>query len=316
MKKVIIAGGSGFLGTHLTQKLKSKSYIVSIVSRNPDKARESLPIADEFLYWDGKSLGEWTNALENSHAIINLTGASIAGHRWSDKYKKIIIESRIKPTKILAEAILKSDNPPKVFISNSAVGIYGSRGDEILSEESALGNDFLARLCNEWEKEALKAKSTTRVITPRIGVVLDKNGGALKKMLTPYKFFIGGPIGSGKQWMPWIHIEDLIDMFIWAIENQNVEGALNFVSPNPVIMNEFAKTLAKVLNRPSFFKVPSFIIKAIFGESASVILGSSRVISDKTTQLGYKFKFDRLELAFRDILKRNLTPGPLRRRGE
>jgi len=302
MKKVCIAGATGLIGQNLVKFLTDNDYHVISIARNLKKSRKILPYAKEHILFDASSK-EFLNAVENSYAIINLSGASIAGKRWSKSYKKIILDSRVKTTKIFSEAINKSANPPRVFINSSAVGIYEEEADKFITEKSQTGNDFLANVCKQWEAEAFKSWEKCRVVTARTGIVLDKNGGALAKMLLPFKLFIGGPLGSGNQWMPWIHVEDTVRLFQLIIENDRISGPVNFTAPNPVQMKNFSETLGKVLKRPSFFKVPAVLLKLAMGKSSVIVLHGQRAIPQKAIEYGFEFKYKNLQATLIALLK-------------
>lgn len=299
MKKVCISGATGLIGKKLVKLLAENDYYIVSLTRDINKSKKILPEAKE--HFDFKS-NDFQTAIETSYAIINLSGASIAGKRWSKSYKKIILESRTKTTKFLVDAVEKCTNPPKIFINASAVGIYKNLGDNSITEQSPKADDFLATVCKKWEEEAFKLWDKCRVVTARTGIVLDKKDGALAKILLPFKLFIGGPLGSGKQWMPWIHIEDTIQLYKWVLENEDIKGPINFTAPNPVQMKEFAKTIAKVLKRPSAFKVPSFLLKILLGESAVIVLDGQRATPQKAIENGFKFKYSKLEDALKSIL--------------
>lgn len=289
-KRVYIAGGSGLIGSHLIKKLENLNYQVFILSRSPGEKTIVYPEKEE----------ELAKIIDGAAAVINFAGASIVGKRWNEEYKKILYDSRIKTTRYLVNAINLTENKP-FFISNSAVGYYGDRGNKSLDEDAKPEKGFIANLCIDWEEEALKAN--TKTFIPRIGIVLTTEGGALKEMLTPFKFFVGGPLSDGKQWFPWIHIDDLTSMFIYALEN-NLEGVANAVSPNPVQMNEFSQTLGTVMNRPSIFRVPAFVLKIVLGESAQEVLRSQKVKPQFILNTDFEYKFKTLELALKNLLKK------------
>jgi len=302
MKKVCIAGATGFIGGNLVKFLSESDYHIISLTRNVKKSEKLLKQANEHILFDATS-DDFNNAIENSYAVINLSGASIGGKRWTKKTKKAILESRINSTQAISNAINKTINPPKVFINASAVGIYNDEADYFITEKSQNGNGFLANVCKQWEAEAFKTWDKCRVVTARMGIILDKKGGALAKMLLPYKLFIGGPLGSGRQWMPWTHIEDTVRLFKWAMEKESISGPVNFSSPNPVQMGTFAKTLGKILKRPAFFKVPSFLLKILLGESSVIVLTGQRAIPQKALENGFQFKHDNLEKALFSIFR-------------
>lgn len=299
-RKIVISGGTGAVGSALTALLIKNGYEVHILTRNSTKYTNSQNIIYHTV--NTSNVQDTIKIFEGSYSVVNLAGAGVADKRWSESYKNEIYNSRIIMTKHLVDSVNGMENPPHSFISASAIGIYGDRGDERLNEHSHIADSFLAKVCRDWEAEADKVKSNVRVVKGRIGIVLDKKTGALPKLALPVKLFVGGPIGSGKQWMSWIHIEDLAEMFLWAIENDETEGIYNFVSPNAVTMKEFASTLAKVLHRPAIFKVPAIVIKLILGESSAVVLASQQVHPTESMHLGFKFKYENLKDALDNIL--------------
>ncbi len=296
-KKVIVSGGTGLIGSRIAEMLKMRGYGVCILSRNPGKAKQEVPVADEYYDID-KDL---TPVIDGSFGMINLAGASLVGKRWTDEYKKLILDSRVETTNKIVEAIKNSENKPEVLISASAVGYYGNR-NRTITEDLPPGDEFLAEVCVKWEEAAKKAEDFTCVIRCRLSAVLDKNEGALAKMLTPFKFFIGGPIGDGRQWFPWLHLEDAAGIFVWALENEVPAGAYNCTAPDLVRMNEFAKTLGRVLSRPAIFTVPEFAVKIVMGEAAVSVLVSQKIPPNKLSEAGYKHQHPELEPALRDLL--------------
>ncbi len=295
-KKVVITGATGFIGKKIVQKLIERGDEATIFTRSIEKAKQFIPNEAEFVEWDYK-LNDWRSYLEGKDAVIHLAGENVMAKRWNDAHKKNILSSRVNSTRQLVNAIGTLNNKPKVFISASAVGYYGN-SEEPVTEESKPGNDFLAQVVKAWEREAAEVEQKgVRRISIRIGIVLDKNEGALARMITPFKFFIGGPLGTGWQWFPWIHIDDVVGLFLFALDNEKVYGALNAASPNPVRMNEFASTLGAVMKRPSFFKVPSLVLRLVLGEGAEVVLGGAMVKPKRVELLGYKFKYELLEHA-------------------
>ncbi len=302
-KRIIITGATGLIGQHLFKKLTEKEYEIIILSTDTTKSMQLFPEAYEHISWNVLLTDNFLKSLENIYAVIHLAGASISGKRWSNKYKKIILNSRVYTTRKLLNAIKECNEKPEVLISSSAIGYYGSSLTDEFDESSEAGKGFLADVCKQWETEAAKAIDLKmRYVGIRTGIVLANDGGALSKMILPYKLFIGGPIGSGKQWMSWIHIEDLINIYIEALENTELSGAINATSPNPVIMNEFAKVVGKVLNRPAYFKVPSFLMKILLGEASSIILEGQKVLPLKIKTGNFHFRFPNLENAANDLL--------------
>lgn len=302
-KRIIITGATGLIGKKLADALISRGDELIVFSRDTKKAKSISPTGVECVEWNYQRPDQWKSKLENADAVVHLAGINLFAKRWNEKFKKEVIDSRKVSTKNLVEAITSRANKPEVFISASGIGYYGDCGDKILNEDSPLGKDFLADICEVWESESRRTgEFGIRNVQIRTGLVLSTQDGALKKMLLPFKFFIGGPLGNGKQWASWLHIDDIVAIYLHAIDNQNISGAVNAASPNPVRMKEFAKTLAKILHRPSLFPVPKFALKIVVGEAAEVVTASQRVDVKKLLSSGYKFKFEMLEEALRDLL--------------
>jgi uncharacterized protein len=302
---ILISGGTGFIGRSLCIKLLDKKHEVIVLTRNKKKAELIFGREVNLVDYSEINVSHFENVKHfKTDCIINLSGETIGNHRWDKKTKEKIISSRVNSTKALVEFI-KNQTPedrPKVFINASAIGYYGSKQDEELKENTSSGNDFLSDVCRQWEAEALKAEALgVRVVTVRTGVVLGLEG-ALKKMLLPFRFFVGGPLGNGRQWMSWIHIKDLVNVYYYALTNDKIKGAVNATSPNQTTMNDFSKTLGKVMHRPSLFRVPAFVLRLIFGEMADVLLGSQKVIPEKLIKSGFEFEFPVLEDALKDII--------------
>jgi uncharacterized protein (TIGR01777 family) len=296
---LLIAGGSGFLGTALAKAFRAAGHRVLILTRRPQREGDVL--------WSTKPSDiSWRHALERSDALINLAGVSIAGTRWTDERKRALRASRMEATQALISAMASANRAPAVFISSSAVGIYGVHGDEVLTEESPAGNDFLASLCRDWETLAIEASSRSRVVLLRSGVVLGRDGGALPQLALPFRLFAGGPVGTGRQYLSWISLADWIGIVQWTLTRNHVSGPLNLTAPAPVTNAEFARTLGRVLGRPSFVPTPAFAVRFAFGELAdALILGGQRVVPTRVTALGYEFKHETLESALRDIYRRS-----------
>ncbi|MBI4429789.1 MAG: TIGR01777 family protein [Ignavibacteriales bacterium] len=304
--KIVITGGSGFLGTALVKRLTDTNHSLVILSRNPQKAKGKLPVNVHVDYWDAMTSGSWIQHVDGAEAIINLTGESLGGKRWTKKQKEILLSSRIQSTRGIVEALSNAKTKPKVLINQSAVGFYGDVPAGDVTESHPKGNDFLGDVASQWENEARKAEVLgIRVVTPRTGVVLDRKGGALPRLLLPFSMFVGGPLGSGMQWFPWIHLEDEIGALVFALENSKLSGPVNLTAPEPVTMKDFCSALGKAMHRPSWAPVPGFALKILVGEMAGpLLLGGQKVIPKKLQESGYVFKFPRLESALEDIMGR------------
>jgi uncharacterized protein len=298
--KIFVSGGTGFVGTALIRHLLDAGH--GVIATGTSSTYDSVDHKNFlFISADTTEKGLWQNSLADADALINLAGRTIF-NRWSARYKKEIYNSRILTTRNLVEAM--SDDKDVVLCSTSAVGYYGDRGEEILKEDAVPGNDFLATVSMDWEKEALLAeRKGARVAMMRFGVVLGKNGGALAKMIPAFKSFAGGPVGSGDQWFPWIHMDDLISAMVFILENQDIKGPVNFCAPNPVRNRDFAKALGKMLGRPSFMRTPSFMIRTLMGEMGTALLGSQRTVPDKLLKNGFEFQYPDVEDALHNLLK-------------
>ena len=299
--KVFVVGGTGFVGTALTGALVREGHTVTLMARHPKPNAIPNPQV-QFVAGDGTRAGKWQDVVAQHDWLINLAGVTVF-RRWNDAYKKLLYDSRILTTRHLVEAIPDDRGSVRCLINTSGAGFYGFRGDEELTEDAPPGNDFLSRLAQEWEAEAFKAQSKgVRVTVTRFGIVLGKHGGALQQMAMPFKFFLGGPVGNGKQWIPWIHIEDLCRAMIFVAENEDMSGPVNFCAPEPVRNRDLAKAIGKALHRPSFFPAPGFMIKLVLGEFGSVILEGQRAVPAALLKHGFVFKHPRIEDAVRDLL--------------
>jgi uncharacterized protein (TIGR01777 family) len=296
--QVLITGGTGLLGTALVKALRARGHHVTVLSRHPRKPGEAL--------WPPE--GDETTLLalvDGSAAVINLAGESIAGGRWTPARKEAIRASRVNMTRALSTAISNAPAPPPVFLSGSAVGFYGVRDSTPLDESSTRGTDFLADVCGEWEAAAWSASARSRVVLLRTGIVLDGRGGALPQLALPFKFGVGGPIGSGAQYMSWVHIQDWVSMALWALDSEGVNGPLNVTAPSPVTNAEFSRTLADELRRPGFMRAPAFAMRLLLGEMAdALILGGQRVLPRKAGAEGYTFRYAHLAPALHAIYGR------------
>lgn len=299
MKKIVVSGGTGFIGKALVQSLLEKGYIVHLLTRQDiPAARSNLKV----WQWDSKTVGDWLEAVDGAAGIINLAGASIA-ERWTPTYKNEIIRSRVRSTETLIAAIEKVSEKPKVLINASAVGYYGHVVGGDVTESHPHGTGFLADVGVAWEKSARKVEAfETRLVLLRIGVVLEKNGGMLEKMLPQYQMFLGGPLGSGDQWLSWIHRDDVIGIILFALENQNLSGAINVTAPHPVTVAEFGQALGRVLKRPSWLPAPAFALKMVLGEMSEMLLSGQKAIPQKVLNMGYSFIYPKIDVALQNIL--------------
>jgi len=299
--KVFITGGTGFVGTQITSRLIQDGHQVTILTRSLKGAKGSLPEIS-YLEGDPTKKGPWQEAIKTHDAVINLAGASIFS-KWTEEHKKAIRESRVNTTRNIVEGMPSHPERPFTLFSTSAVGYYGFCADEERTEESPPGNDFLARTAVEWEGEALKAREKgARVVITRFGIVMGEKGGALSQMIPLFKKYIGGPIGSGKQWFSWVHIKDLVEAFVFLIKHPEISGPVNVCSPNPVRNRDLAKALGKALHRPSFFPAPGFMVKLVLGEFGSVILEGQRVIPKRLLENGFVFRYPDIGKALQGIL--------------
>lgn len=297
--RALISGGSGLVGKRLTSLLKDNDFEVFTLSRKKSNSKN-------VIQWNPESEIENIEDYENFDVVIHLAGENVADSRWSEQKKRRILDSRVKGTKNLVDALLKTKNKPKTFISASAIGIYPESKEEAFSEDSPVGEGFLANICKAWEKASKKiSDNNIRLIHLRIGIVLDKNGGALGKMLLPFKLGVGGKIGDGSNYLSWISNEDVSRIILFLIQNEQLSGVFNVTAPNPVNNLEFTKCLAKVLNRPAIFPVPEFVLKFLFGEMAKyTILCSLNVVPKNLISAGFKFKHEDLTSALEFELKK------------
>ncbi len=319
--KIVIAGGSGFLGSPLAEVYAEEGHDVRVLTRGlpagesrhdpgtgvPGVSRvgwqpEALvPGTDGFA---AAQLPAWAHVIDGADAVINLAGESIAGGRWTPQRKALLRDSRIVSTRSLAAAINAVATPPRVFVSGSAVGFYGPSGDDPKTEDSPPGGDFLATLCVDWEGEARRAaRSETRVALLRTGIALEQSGGALAKMLTPFRLFVGGPMGSGRQYMSWIHRIDWLEMVRWIVDTPEVSGPVNATAPHPVNSREFARALGRALHRPALLPTPKLALKIALGEMAETLVTGQRAIPAKAKALKFHFRYPEIDQAFRGIFE-------------
>lgn len=306
--RAIITGATGFIGRRLLREIGEPI----VLSRNPEKVRRQLPGLEAYA-WDPISGPPPLGAFRGVEAVFHLAGEPVAEGRWTADKKRRIMDSRKLGTANLVKALEQLSERPPVLVSASAVGYYGSRGEETLDEQAAPGNDFLAQVCIEWEQAARQAASLgVRVVNPRTGIVLGAGGGALAKMLLPFKLGLGGRLADGKQWMPWIHLDDLAGLLMHAATHAEVSGPMNAVSPNPVTNRDFTRSLAAALHRPAFLPAPGAMLKLAVGEFAEVLLASQRVVPRVAEQSGYRFHYPELAAALEAILEKR-PPKPAER---
>ena len=303
--KIIVAGGTGFIGTALIQELVDSNHHVTLLTRNPHRIQRHSSGLVDVEQWDGVSVGAWALYIDGADAVINLTGESIGGKRWSSKQKEILTASRLNATNAIVEAIKRASKKPEVLISASAVGYYGNVDEGDVAEDYPAGGDFLATLCKRWEEAAMAAnKAGVRVVTPRIGVVLERDGGALKKMLLPFSMFVGGPLGTGKQWFPWVHRDDVIGVFLFALSERKLLGPLNVAAPEYVNMKQFCAEFGDAMHRPSWAPVPSVVLRTILGEMSTIVLTGQKVIPRKLLNMNYQFKYPKLVPALQAVIQK------------
>jgi len=302
--RVAVLGATGFIGRALVRTMLERGDDVLALSRRPEAARRVLGEQAKTARWTPEYDPAWGEQIEGYDGVVNLAGEPIFGHRWTQKQKRRILKSRTESAAGVVKAIRRADHRPDVLINASAIGYYGPRGDEEIDETAPPGEDFLAEVCRAGEEEAEDDDTeSVRTIRIRIGVVLGPGGGALSRMITPFKMFLGGPLGSGRQWVSWIHINDLVGIILWALENPRVEGPLNGTAPQPVTNREFARTLGRVLGRPSWVPTPGIALRLMIGEAADVILQGQRVLPRRVLEMGFRFRFASLAEALEDILK-------------
>lgn len=303
-KRIVVTGATGLIGQHLCKRLIEQQYEVIVFSREPTSACNIVPDATDYYSWlPNDQDGDWVNVLDGVYGVVHLAGAPVFGKRWSPAYKMSIRDSRVVGTRNLVNAMASVEHKPSVFVCGSAVGYYGFRDDTPLDESTPPGDDFLARVCVEWEQEGAKAEEAgIRTVLLRTGIVLDKREGALPQMLPPFRFFIGGPILPGSQWFSWVHIEDEVGIILLALDDERVSGPLNAVGPEPQTNRDFSATLGKAIGRPSWLPVPAFGLKLLLGEVGDMLTEGQRVVPKKAQDMGYQFHFSTAEDALRDLL--------------
>jgi len=296
--RILITGATGLIGSSLTQRLLSLSHSITVLTRDVQRARERF--GEQVSYWS--TLQDQTS-LDGFDAVINLAGEPIADKRWSKAQKERLCHSRWDLTERLAALINAGSSPPGVLISGSAAGYYGDQGQAVVTEDEAPHDEFTHQLCQRWESLALQAQSeATRVCLLRTGVVLASKGGALAKMLPPFRLGLGGPIGNGRQYLPWIHLDDMVNGILYLLEHATLQGPFNMVAPYPVHNEQFAAQLANVLDRPAFLRMPAFAMRLLMGEAAVLVLGGQRAVPRRLEEAGFSFRFLELEQALDDVI--------------
>ncbi len=299
--RVIITGGAGLIGNALTKSLTADGHEVIILTRSARRASPNELV--RFALWDAASADGWGHLADGADAIVNLAGEGIADGRWSEARKQRIYASRVSAGKAVMQALRQATAKPKTLVQSSAVGYYGSRHDELLTEASAPGADFLAQVCFDWEASTAAAESLgIRRTVIRTGIVLSNDGGAWPKVVLPFKLFAGGPMGSGKQFWPWIHIDDEVRAIRFLLEREDARGVFNLTAPNPLTNKEFASTLGKVMGRPALMPAPSPALKLALGDMSAVLLDGQRAVPAHLQTMGFRFKYPELEAALRNLL--------------
>ena len=315
--KIVIAGGSGFIGRPLSESLVQDGHQVTVLSRDPSAARTRLSPSVTIIGWDSRTRGPWEHAVEGADAVVNLAGEPVADARWTPERKQVLRNSRIGTTRLLVQTIMDLPHRPPTLINASAIGYYGPRDPTPVDEHNPAGSGFLADLCVAWEKEAMQAEGFgLRVVRLRIGMVLGNDGGALPRMVPPFRFFVGGPVSPGHQWVSWIHRHDLIRLIDWALTDPKVTGPVNGVAPGAVTMQDFCRMLGRVMGRPSWLPVPEFVLRLALGELSTLLTTGQRVEPTAALRGGFVFRFPALEPALQEILgntppaRHAKIPGP------
>lgn len=308
--KIVIAGGTGFIGRQVCRVLLHEGHSIFILTRHAGDHTTSAAPQDRFIQWDGLTQGPWVQECEGADVLINLAGAPIADARWTDKRKQQLIDSRVQSTRTLLQAIPSWKHKPHTFISASGIGFYGDRKEEKVDESSTRGKGFLSELCRIWENTAKEGEALgLRVIPIRFGMVLGPDGGALSKMILPFRLFLGGPVSPGTQYVSWIHRDDLARLILFVTMHPTIIGPINGVAPEAVTMREFCRTLGKAMNRPSWFPVSEFILKTALGELATMLTTGQRVHPQKALKSGFSYSFPTLQKALQSIVGKSSTQG-------
>lgn len=308
---IVITGATGVIGSVIAERLMAEGHAVVVFSRSPERAESNLPGAEAYVKWQpGSADGDWKGYIDGAKAVIHMAGKPLLEERWTEEHKASCYSSRIDGTRNLVDAINAAKRKPGVFISSSAIGYYGSfercTDTPPLTETAPAGNDFLAKICHDWEQEALRVDASVRLVILRTGIVLSTRGGMLEKLLGPFSFFIGGPVGSGEQCISWIHLDDEVAVILRAIEDDGIKGPLNLVSPTPVTMRDFARTLGQVMGRPSLLPVPKAAVQLLMGEGADYAVKGQKVVPEALQGMGFAFGWPELSGALADLIGRKI----------
>jgi uncharacterized protein (TIGR01777 family) len=308
--RIIITGGTGLIGRPLSTALVAEGHDVTVLSRNPDKIKDMVA-GVKLAAWDGQSAQGWGQLADGADAIINFAGEGIGDGRWNNERKQKIRQSRTMAGKAVLEAISAAAVKPKVLLQASAVGYYGTNtGDKLVTETASPGNDFLSKVCFDWEASTAAAtRMGVRRPVLRTGIVLANEGGAFPKLLLPFKFFAGGPLGNGKQWLPWIHIEDEVRAIQFLLNTDQADGPFNLAAPNPVTNSEMAKQIGEAMGRPSFMPAPGFALKTVLGDMSTLVLDGQRAVPTKLQALNFPFKYETVQGALRNLLGKSESAG-------
>jgi len=308
MARVIITGATGFIGKALCSRLLKEGYEVIALSRSKEKGEKILGTQVKVVEWDGRSCQGWLDYANGTHAVVNLAGENIGAGRWTPNRKKAILQSRLDAGRAVVEAANSVEKKPGVIIQASAIGYYGSRGDEIVDESSSRGEGFLAEVVKQWELSTKEVESQNiRRVIIRSGVVLGKEGGVFLRLVKPFRLLVGGHLGSGKQWFSWIHLEDEVNAILFLIQREDLKGVFNLAAPQQLIQKDFSHIMGKIMKRPSWFPVPGFVLRMIFGEMAKeTLLSGQRVSPRRLMKAGYRFLYPQAELAIKEILGKNV----------
>ncbi|MCS6813639.1 MAG: TIGR01777 family oxidoreductase [Cyanobacteria bacterium] len=305
--KIVVTGATGFIGSRLVERLQAEGHTVVVLTRSPARAHRIFPAQAfpkvEVVSYDPMALGDWQQALVGCDGVVNLAGAPIADQRWTREYKQEILNSRQGATRTLVAAIANANPRPSVLVSASAIGYYGTSETATFEETSPAGTDFLAEVCQEWEAAAQEVtRAGVRLVITRIGIVVG-NGGAIAKMLMPFRLFIGGPLGKGSQWFSWIHRDDLAGLILMALSRPDISGVLNATAPNPVRMTELCQTLGTLLQRPSWLPVPAFALELLLGDAAKLVLEGQKVIPKRAQELGFQYQYPTIADALAQVIQ-------------